>query len=130
MLNSPSPSQSGLTMRWVRHLLWMMVREGAKRGADDVLRVSGVEMRVNGSSNKYGALRCELLYSVVNSGSSFRHKRRMPGREQVAATKERERRGVVFCIFSRGSKKNGGHLHQIFYFTSAAYRMPEQTRPG
>ena len=62
---------------------------GCREGADDVLRVSGVEMRVNGSSNKYGALRCELLYSVVNSGSSFRHKRRMPGREQVAATKER-----------------------------------------
>lgn len=102
-----------------------MVREGAEREADDVLRVSGVEMRVNGSSNKYGALRCELLYSVVNSGSSFRHKRRTPGAEnRLQLLKREERRGVVFCMFSRGSKKNGGHLHQIFYFTSAAYRMP------
>lgn len=84
-----------------------MVREGAEREADDVLRVSGVEMRVNGSSNKYGALRCELLYSVVNSGSSFRHKRRTPGAEnRLQLLKREERRGVVFCMFSRGSKKN------------------------
>ena len=55
--DSPSPSQSGLTMRWVRHFLWIMVREGAEREAEDVLRVSGVEMKANGSSNKYGALR-------------------------------------------------------------------------
>lgn len=98
-----------------------MVRGGAEREADDVLRVSGVEMRVNGSSNKYGALRCELLYSV-NSGSSFRHKRRTPGAEnRLQLLKREERRGgVVFCMFSRGSKRNGGHLYQIFYFTSAA----------
>jgi hypothetical protein len=52
------------------------------------------------------------------------------GENRLQLLKREERRGVVFCIFSRGSKKNGGHLHQIFYFTSAAYRMPEQTRPG
>lgn len=27
-------------------------------------------------------------------------------------------------MFSRGNGRNGGHLYQIFYFTSAAYRMP------
>jgi len=128
VLDSPSPSQSGLTMRWVRHFLWMMVRGGTEREADDVPRMSGVEMRVNGSSNKYDALRCELLDSV-NSGSSFRHKRHTPGAEnRLQLLKKEEWRGAVFCMFSRGSKRNGGHLHQIFYFTSAAY--PQQTRPS
>jgi len=88
-----------------------MVRERAEREAEGVLRVSGVEMRVNGSSNKYGALRCELLYGVVNSGSSFRHS---PG----AGSTENRLQLPKSCMFSRGSKKNGGHLHQIFYFTS------------
>lgn len=74
-------------------------------------------------------VRCELLYGVVNSGSSFRRKRRTPGagstENRLQLLKREERRGgVVFRMFSRESQKNGGHLHQIFYFTSAAYRKP------
>lgn len=56
-------------------------------------------------------VRCELLYGVVNSGSSFRRKRRTPGagstENRLQLLKREERRGgVVFRMFSRESQKN------------------------
>lgn len=103
-----------------------MVREGAEREAEDVLRVSGVEMRVNGSSNKYGALRCELLYGVVNSGSSFRTRRTLGAgstENGLQLPKREERRGgVVFCMFSTGSKKWWASSPNILFYISG---LPE-----